>query len=105
MGSSVKVKVVMEPNWEKDILTLPAVKGALTKEAAAIAGRANALGSGFRTQLYTRPKTREKVGGKQPVYKSLPARMYNGYPVALVTEGNYSAMKDNYEHNTLLKSI
>ena len=103
--ASVKVKVVMEPNWEKDILQFPAVKDALTKEANAISGRANALGAGFRTQHYTRPKTREKVGGKQPVYKSLPARMFKGYPVAIVTEGNYAAMKDNYDHNTLLKSI
>ena len=104
MGS-VKVRVVMAPDWEKRVYGLPKLKSALTEEANATAGRANAMSAGFRTMRYTSSKTKQKVGGKQAVYKALPARMFNGYPVALVTEGNYAAMKDNYDHNTLLKSL
>ena len=103
--AKVKVRVEMARDWEKRIYDMPTLKNALTQEAQSIAGRANAMSAGFRTMRYTSPKTKQKVGDKQPIYKSLPTRMFNGYPVAIVTEGNYAAMKDNHEHNTLVKSI
>ena len=103
--ANVKVTVKMEPDWEKKIYQMPKLKEALTTEANEIAGRANQLGAGFRTMHYKSTKTKQKVGGKQPVYKALKTRMFNGFPVAIVTEGNYAAMADNHKHNTLLKSI
>lgn len=79
------------------------VADALESEARAIAGRANRLSSGFRTQETTVYATGEHVGGTQPDYGSMaPTSIKN--PHALVYTGNYAAMKDNYENNTLLKA-
>ena len=68
-----------------------------------IQGRASAMSAGFRTG--------EKRGyygpgiGNQPTRYESDVRLYHGYwPVGLVYTGNYSAMKDNTENNTLLKA-
>ncbi|MBQ9021556.1 MAG: hypothetical protein IJ113_06040 [Eggerthellaceae bacterium] len=68
-----------------------------------VEGKANSSSSGFRTGIYHRPGG-EKVGNTQPTYKGNVTKGRKGY-VGIVYTGNYSAMKDNYENNTLLKSL
>jgi hypothetical protein len=43
------------------------------------------------------------VGGTQPAYVGDVRMGRRGY-VGIVHPGNYAAMKDNYENNTLLKA-
>ena len=71
---------------------------------ARIAGRANALSSGFRTGLYHRNHESPAVGNTQPVYAS-DVETHGQMPVGIVHTANYSAMRDNAQNNTLLKSI
>ena len=94
------VTVKWEPDLDGKLKVFPQVKGALTKEAGAIAGRANAMSSAFRTGLYHRDHKSPAVGNTQPKYESDQARG----AVALVYTGNYAAMKDNALNNTLLKA-
>ena len=79
------------------------VRGALDARTAQITARANALGSGFRTGHYHPNHQSPGVGGTQPVYVGDVRMGHRGY-VGIVHPGNYAAMKDNYENNTLLKS-
>ena len=74
---------------------------ALTAETAA---RANAMGSGFRTGLYYPDHKSPPIGDTAPEYAHDVRTFRNGYPVGIVYTGNYSAMRDNHENNTLLKS-
>lgn len=101
----VKVNFELDPDAPELIGHLPQVKAAVTKEAQAIAAKANSMGAGFRTEEYERPDTKERVGGVAPKYAALKARdsAYVGC-VALVVEKNYAAIKDNHLHNTLLKA-
>ena len=101
----VKVDFVLEPDAAQIIGHLPEVKEAVTKEAKAIAARANSMGAGFRTEEGQDPYTKEPRGGKKPKYAALTARdsAYVG-SVALVVEKNYAAILDNHLHNTLLKA-
>lgn len=103
--ADVTVNIVMNPGWEKQIFMLPQVKGAVTKEANAVASRANALGAGYRTGYYHPNHKSPAVGGTQPKYKAFQAQVFNKTPVAIVVTKNYAAMKDNMLHNTLLKSL
>lgn len=79
------------------------VRGALDARTAQITARANALGSGFRTGHYHPDHRSPGVGGTQPSYVGDVRIGRKGY-VGIVHPGNYAAMKDNYENNTLLKS-
>ena len=79
------------------------VRGALDARTAQIMARANALGSGFRTGHYHPNHQSPGVGGTQPAYVGDVRMGRRGY-VGIVHPGNYAAMKDNYENNTLLKS-
>ena len=77
--------------------------GAVEAEAAAIASRAEMLGSGYRTQLTTDWATGEQMGGKSPRYVH-SARVGKKGPVGLVATANYAAMKGELEQNFLLKA-
>ena len=103
--ASIKVHVVLDPDAPEILGHLPQVKAAVTKEAQAIAARANSMGASFRTEEWENPETHEQLGGKAPKYAALKARdsAYVGC-VALVVEKNYAAIKDNHLHNTLLKA-
>ena len=82
----------------------PECKAALTAKAEEIAGRANAMSSSFRTLVFYRNHKATEIGNTQPKYESDQARNTKDGAVALVYTGNYSAMKENHLHNTLLKA-
>ncbi len=69
-----------------------------------IESAANAMGSGFRTGLYHRDHKSPAVGDTPASYAG-DVRDFRGIPVGIVHTGNYAAMRDNAENNTLLKSI
>lgn len=103
---SVKVNVVLDKDAPEKIFALPQVKGALTKQASEIADRANQLGAGFRTGIWHDHKTGETRGNTQPNYGYTKAQSSTKYgSIAFVHPKNYSAMKDNYLHDTMLKAM
>ena len=69
-----------------------------------ITSAANALSAGFRTKLYYDKKKKKRVGNTQPRYVGDVERRKRSI-VGIVHPKNYAAMKDNYLHNTLLKSV
>lgn len=69
------------------------------KSADKVASKANSMGAGFKTQKY------KGKGGKSPKYVANTLRPRGIVPVGIVYTGNYAAMKDNMQHNTLLKSL
>jgi len=69
-----------------------------------VVGKANALGSGYRTGKYHRDHKSPAVGGTQPKYGG-DVRRVGGKPVGIVHPENYAAMKDNHLHNTMLKAL
>lgn len=81
------------------------MRGVLDAKTQEIAGRANAMGAGFRTGLYYEKKHHPKpgVGNKQPEYAGDVQMGKYGY-IGLVHPANYAALKDTYLHNTLLKA-
>ena len=75
----------------------------LWEQVKEIRDKANAFGAGFETERTIVWATGEHVGGNSPEYKAAIQKGNRG-PVGIVVTGNYSAMKDNYLHNTLLKA-
>ena len=80
------------------------LRASMEGHVSRMTANANAMGAGFRTQRTIRYATGERVGGKQPEYVG-DVQKRRGTLVGIVRPNNYAAMKDNYEHNTLLKSI
>lgn len=76
----------------------PSVKA----KTAGIKAAADSMSAGYRTGI-RHEKDGTKVGNTRPKYKS-NVRKFNGLPVGIVYTGNYAAMKDNTENNTLLKA-
>lgn len=76
----------------------------LADKSGAIASAANASSAGNLTQETVRWATKEHVGGQAPQYVSDVKRGRKGW-VGIASTGNYAARKDNYENNTLVKSI
>lgn len=104
-SGSVHVDVKMSPDFEKIIREEPGVGEAVTRRASDISRNANALGSGFRTGFYHPGHKSPAVGGTAPEYGYEQAEKSNRYGyVSTVHPLNYSAMKDTYENNTLLKA-
>ncbi|MBQ9147803.1 MAG: hypothetical protein IJX68_08835 [Rikenellaceae bacterium] len=68
-----------------------------------IASTANALGGGYRTPKWHDHDTGETKGNTQPAYDG-NVQKRNGKFIGIVYTANYSAQKDNMEHNTLLKA-
>lgn len=64
---------------------------------------ANAMSSGYRTGLYHRDHKSPAVGNTQPAYDG-DVEVRRNAVVGIVHTGNYAAMKDNFENNTLLKA-
>lgn len=104
-SGGVRVDVRMSPDFENIIKTQDGVADAVTDGASQICGRANALGSGFRTGYYHRDHKSPAVGGTAPAYGYEKAERSTKYGyVSTVHPLNYAAMKDTYENNTLLKA-
>ena len=75
------------------------VKSAVERTKAS----ANAMSADYRTGFYHRQHKSPSVGGTQPSYGG-DVQDFDGWPVGIVYTGNYAAMKDNAENNTLLKA-
>ena len=69
-----------------------------------VVGNANALSSGFRTGIFHDHATGRTLGNTQPEYGGDVQRKGRSV-VGIVHPRNYAAMKDNYENNTMLKSL
>lgn len=68
------------------------------------ASRANSMSASYKTAKWHDHATKETKGGKSPNYVADVERKSNSY-VGIVYTGNYAAMKDNHEHNTLAKVL
>ena len=82
----------------------PEVVAEVDRATREIHARANTMGAAFRTGLYHRDHRSPAVGDTQAAYDG-DVREYRGSVVGIVHTGNYAAMRDNAENNTLLKSI
>lgn len=81
----------------------PEVVAEVERATTSIADKANAMSSGYRTGYYHPDHKSPGVGRTQPKYVSdVQVKMHS--VVGIVYTGNYAAMKDNYENNTLLKA-
>lgn len=80
-----------------------AAEPAVKEHTERICQSAQAMSSGFRTGLYHRDHKSPAVGNTAPKYEA-NIENHGGVPVGIVYTGNYSAMKDNHENNTLLKA-
>lgn len=100
---------IYQDELEKACISAKGLEDELGAAARGMASRANALSSGFRTQVVRNWETGERMGGTQPEYGS---DTYTTYfrkgrartPVGTVFTDNYAARKDNLENNTLLKA-
>lgn len=81
----------------------PEVVAEVERATGEIAERANSMSSGYRTGLYHRDHKSPAVGNTQPRYVDDTDIKRNAV-VGIVYTGNYAAMKDNAENNTLLKA-
>lgn len=93
--------------WDKKALARAAGEGAEPLIARAVSNAtntANAMSSGFRTGIWHDHATGETKGNTAPVYEG-DTQKRGTYPVGMVWTGNYSAAKENMEHNTLLKAV
>ena len=102
MGSKVDFKINEDKLWRM-ICRSNATYQVIRSTGDAVAARANAIGSGYRTQKYYKDHKAPPVGGTQPVYSS-KIRRNPTVPTSLVYTANYAAQKDNMLHNTLLKA-
>lgn len=103
--ADVTVNVVVDNDAPLRIFRTPEVKAAMNREASGIADRANQLSAGFRTGIWHDHATGETRGNTQPNYGYTKAQTSTKYgSIAFVHPKNYSAMKDNYLHNTMLKA-
>lgn len=101
--ADVEVRIDKAALW-RCMKAAPETAEAVELATRRIHSRANALGSTFRTGLYHRNHQSPAVGNTQAAYGGNVER-HNGTPVGIVHTGNYAAMRDNAENNTLLKSI
>lgn len=85
-------------------LVMDAARPVVAVQTQAVAARANAMGSGFRTGIYHREHRSPGVGNTQARYEG-DTRDYGGVPVGIVHPANYAAMRDMYENNTLMKAM
>ena len=95
--------VIDERKLENAVSKAEGTKNALNKKVSQIKTRANTLASGYRTKKWHDHKTGETKGNTQARYDGNVQRGKKGY-VGIVYTANYSAQKENHEHNTLLKA-
>lgn len=100
-----KVEVILDgEKVERAIADAPKMRPILQAVVAGMAANANALSAGYRTgRFYDRAEKKLK-GDTQPRYASNVER-HGKALVGLVYTANYAAMKENHEHNTLLKTM
>lgn len=79
-----------------------AAKPRIESKTDEIKASAAAMSAGYKTAKVHKPEG--TVGGTKPKYAG-NVRMFKQLPVGLVYTGNYAAMKDNHENNTLLKAM
>ena len=103
MGKGMTI-VIDERKLYEAINDSPGIKPALEKVCNTITGKANSMSSGYRTGKWHDHATGEERGGTQPKY-ACDVKKKKRTMVGLVHPANYAAMKDNHEHNTLLKSL
>ena len=84
-------------------LAAAAAKPGIEAKTGRIRDAADSMSAGYRTGKYHRDHKSPAVGGTKPEYAS-DVKDFNGMPVGIVYTGNYAAMKDNHENNTLLKA-
>lgn len=101
--ADVKIELDMK-SCEHACYHADGLKPILQKASNTIAARSTALGSGYRTPKWHDHDTGETKGGKAPKYGADVYHGKRGY-IGIVHPENYSAMKDNYLHNTMLKAI
>lgn len=101
-----RTRIMWSKTMVEDVANMQNVRMAVAKATDATAARANALSAGFRTGLYHRDHKSPAVGNTQPKYASAlgESKRKPAIPVGLVYTGNYAAMKDNAQNNTLLKA-
>ena len=109
MASVKVISVVIDgEKLERAVQEGKGTRAAVKAEADSIRSRANSLGAAYPTERTVRWATREHVGGTVPDYRAdvQTFRAKGGIekPVGIVYTGNYAAMKDNHNHNTLLKA-
>ena len=99
------VQISIDPNKLRSLaFTSEGTRQLVDEKTRKVASTASSLSAGFRTGLYHRVHKSPAVGNTPPVWHSSVQRRGKTY-VGLVATGNYSAMKCNHEHNTLLKSL
>lgn len=98
----VRVELNMA-KFNKVVFKDPMLGAIVSQKTNEIASRANSLSSGFRTEKWHDHKTGEVKGETPAEYvgdTNLGSYTYRG----IIHPANYSAMKDNHLHNTLLKA-
>ena len=93
--------------WYKDAMyqAVDDVAYPIVRRAAELAeDRANDMSADFRTSKWHDHTTGETKGNTQPKYGS-KTKFAAHYHHGIVYTENYAAMKDNKEHNTLLKAV
>ena len=83
--------------------TAPEVVAEVEAATTRIREAASAMSSGYRTGYYHPDHKSPGVGNTQPEYEG-NVEMQRSSVVGIVYTGNYAAMKDNAENNTLLKA-
>ena len=81
----------------------PEVVAEVERATGEIADTANSMSSAYRTGLYHRDHKSPAVGNTQPRYVA-DVEVKRNAVVGIAYTGNYAAMKDNSENNTLLKA-
>ena len=98
------VQIRIDPNKLRSLaFTSEGTRQLVDEKTRKVASTAESLSAGFRTGLYHRDHKSPGVGNTQPKYGK-DARIMGKSAVGIVYTGNYAAMKDNHENNTLLKA-
>ena len=104
MANAVRVEVNEERAWNLAIRS-DGLYQMIRSEADKRAAQATAMAGGFKTGKYHRDHKSPAVGGTHAKYSSKTGRPLGKVPVGMVHTGNYAAMKENMQHNTLAKVL
>ena len=109
-GMKVEVDIDIDENaLRRVVYGMPETMEMIEDATSDVCDRANAMAAGYRTGIWHDPKTRERRGDTPAKYdKKAEPRRQSGpcaVPTGIVFNGNYAALKENNEHNTLLKAM
>ena len=105
MADLMDVQIDME-QVKRAIGQSDSVYGEMQKAVNRLTASANSACAGYKTGYFYDRTEGKRKGGTQAVYASKCDRLGRyKWPYGVVYAANYSAMKDNYEHNTLLKAV